>query len=284
MTAYTRLLPEHNSACERAKLSSCSCFCRGAGHQHDLIKRAVAFSGVGVDTMSQFRSDLQRIYGGFHENLRDAETESRRKVPEGLVSLQLDRGRGATWVETLVLDEAIHAAFLRVADESLALTDEERELRKSLVVELAEGALRAVVGDVVSDNISDGHVWCSILAEVNDPDRSTAASSALRYSRICFPRTRVVRAPRSFMQVREAGLDHAISTRESNLMVPGLEGIFLLMGAASCPDLWHHPAAVRYSLRPQTVGVGWPPVGTIRIDQVSSFASLESRWRARGNW
>lgn len=284
MTVSMRLLPEHNAACERAKLSSCSCFCHGAGHQHNLIKRAVAFGGTGVDNINQLESDLRGIYGGFHENVRDVETESRRKAPEDLAVLALDRGRGATWAETLVLDETLHAAFLRIAHESRTLTDEERWLRKSFTVELAEGALRAVGGDVVSHNISDGHIWCSILAEVNDPARSATISPTSRYGRICFPRTRVVRVPRSLMQIREAGLEHAISTTESNRAVPGLEGILLLMGAASCPDLWHHPAAVRYSLRPQTVGVGWPPVNTIRIEQANSFAILESRWHARGNW
>lgn len=42
MPPTVRLLDEHNSACERARLSDCNCFCHGAGHQLDLLKRAVS--------------------------------------------------------------------------------------------------------------------------------------------------------------------------------------------------------------------------------------------------
>lgn len=284
MSGVGHLLPEHNAACERATLSSCNCFCHGAGHQHDLIKRAVTCTNGGANSLAQFRKDLVGVYGGFHLGFRDSATPARRKVPEGLPQIGLMRGRGATWIETILLDEAMHAAFIGVAERSVTYTAAEREKRKSLVVELAEGALRIVGGDVHSHNICDGHIWCSLLAEANEFPVSTPSGRGARYGRICYPRSAKPRLPFGLARVRDAGVKHIRETLRARPGVPDLVDIARLMGAASCPDLWHHPAAVRHSLGPFVLGASWPPNNTTSLVSVSDFDVLKDRWLRNGNW
>ena len=287
MSTTAHLLPEHNHACERARLSSCNCYCHGAGHQYDLIRRAVSCTDGGVNNLAQLLVDVHDIYGGFHTGIRDASTASRRLIPEDLAQLNLDRGRGATWVETLLVDEALHAAFIATARTSASMTEADRQARHDFVVELAEGALRIVAGDVETHNICDGHLWCSILAEANDSN-ATAASSApgqvSPYARICYPRNRQARIPRGLAEVRSAGVTHVRHTLAANSLVPGLDDIARLVGAASCPDLWHHPGAVRYSLTPLVSATSWPPANTTNLALRGQFDVLEQRWTKRGNW
>lgn len=268
LATTSHLLPEHNTACERARLSRCNCYCHGAGHQHDLIMRAVSCTTNGTNELAQLLIDLGDIYGGFHTNFRDGTTEARRKIPEDLATLELKRGRRATWVETLLVDEALHAAFVQVARLSISLTDAERERRKAFVIELAEGALRIVGGDVESHNICDGHLWCSILAEANDSTSQASSApiaQAARYGRICYPRNRNARIPRGLADSRASGVAHVNDVLGGSSAVVGLEDIVHLAGAVTCPDLWHHPAGVRYSLQPFVTGAGWPKASTTTL-------------------
>lgn len=287
MSPAAQLLPEHNHACESARLSSCNCFCHGAGHQLDLIKRAVSCTASGVNNIGQLLSDLDGIYGGFHSGLRDAATPTRRKVPDDLPQIDLNQRRGATWVETLLVDEAVHAAFVTVARTSVSLSDAERASRQDFVIQLAEGALRAVGGDVESHNICDGHLWCSVLAETNDPSSASSTLSVAQaspYGRIAYPRSRQARIPRALATVRAGGVAHARALVASSASVPGLADIIHLVGSATCPDLWHHPAAVRYSLIPFVANSGWAPSGTTSLATQSQLQVLEQRWDKRGNW
>ena len=286
MSTALHLLPEHNSACERARLSTCNCFCHGAGHQLDLLKRAVSCTTSGENEIAQLLLDLQGVYGGFHADLRDSSTPSRRTVPDDLAQLSFERGRGATWEETLLLDEALHAVFVHVARSSVALTDVQRKERRAFVEELAEGALKIVGRDVDAHNISDGHLWCSILAESTSSPTSppTAIPQASPYGRICYPRNRSARAPRDLSGVRAPGFAHVQATLGAWALLPAKDEIVSLMGAASCPDLWHHPAAVRHSLLPFVAAPSWPPAHTTTLAKRPRFNVLEDRWQKRGNW
>lgn len=284
MSKAMPLLAEHNSACERAQLSACNCFCHGAGHQLDLLKRAVSCTSSGVNNISQLLLDLESVFGGFHKSFRDATTPSRRKVPEDLPQLNLDRRRGATWAETLLLDEALHAAFIKVALSSIPLSDVERKERIVFVEELAEDALELVGRDVDAHNITDGHLWCSVLAELNSPQPASfsAISGTSRYGKVCYPRNRTFTIPGDLASVRTGDFTPIQTTLTRSL--PDKDAIVRLMGAASCPDLWHHPAAVRYSLRPFLIESSWPPASTSTLANLAGLDVIASRWRKRGNW
>lgn len=287
MSEALHLLPEHNAACERARLSSCHCYCHGAGHQHDLIKRAVSCTDNGTNNLTQLLQDFRDVYGDFHADFRDGTAKSRRQIPDDISTLSLDRGRGATWVEKMLIDEALHAAFIQVAGASTTLSDAQRADRQAFVVELAEGALKIVGGDVEAQNICDGHLWCSVMAEANDSTSATASpitNTSTRHSRICYPRNQNVRIPQGVAAVRESGVAHVRALLQESHRVVGLEAIVHLVGAASCPDLWHHPAGVRYSLKPFVAGSAWPPVGTTTLARTPQFDILEQRWERRGNW
>lgn len=291
MPPVAHLLDEHNSACERARLSDCNCFCHGAGHQLDLLKRAVSCKpddepSSDKNTLQQLLLDLEGVYGGFHSSPRDADTPSRRTPPEDLAQIDLNRGRGASWLEKLVLDEALHEAFVGVANTSATMTVDERNLRKQFVVRLSEGALRIVGGDVEAHNIADGHLWCSVLAEALDDASSDEAddSVASKYGRIAYPRSGQRRLPLRLQSVREAGGSHVRSVLRDMASVPEAGRILLLMGAATCPDLWHHPAAVRFALVPFLPEPGRAVGGLSKVATRSRFEVLESRWAKRGHW
>lgn len=88
------LFEEHNAACERAHLPGCDCFCNSAGHQSDLIVRAVTCKTTGDNNLTQFLQDVLDIYGGIHTSFRDSSTGSRRLVPTDLATIDLNKGRG----------------------------------------------------------------------------------------------------------------------------------------------------------------------------------------------
>lgn len=280
------LIIEHNSACERARLSTCQCFCHGAGHQLDLLMRAVSCSVTGKNNISQLLTDLNGIFGGFHASYRDSAKPSRRTVPDDLATVALLRGRGATWVETLLVDEALHAAFVRVARDSVTLSSSEREDRLTFVKELASGAFTIVGADVDAHNISDPHLWCSILAESLDPSAARYKNlvGASPHGRICYPRSGSVRVPRGFAAVRSRGRAHIENTLVAHKTIVGMKDILYLMGSAACPDLWHHPAAVRYALMPFVDDSAWPPAHTTTVAKHAGIDVLEHRWTQRGNW
>ncbi|MCV9996545.1 hypothetical protein OIU93_19970 [Paeniglutamicibacter sp. ZC-3] len=285
MTKTMHLFEEHNSACERARLSSCNCYCHGAGHQFDLIKRAVSCSAAGDNNLAQLRDDLHDVYGGFHQNLRDATTPSRRKI-EGVENVPLDRGRGATWVETLLVDEGLHAAFIQIANSSVALSDADREMRVDFVEQLTDGAFRIVGGDVETHNICDGHLWCSIVSEASAylPSIPDSIPSSSGHGKIAYPRESRARIPRNLAGVRSPGVSHVGTILGNFVALAGKEEILRLMGAAACPDLWHHPAAVRYLLYPFVNQLGWPTKETTTLAVKPGIGILESRWDKRGNW
>jgi hypothetical protein len=286
VTAMASLIVEHNAACERAQLSTCHCFCHGAGHQLDLLKRAVSCSTTGKNNVAQLLADLDSVYGGFHSGYRDGATPSRRPVPHDIATIGLLRGRGATWVESLLVDEAMHTAFVSTAHYSASLTASEREARSDFVEHLANGAFRIVGADVDAHNISDPHLWCSILAEALDPSGAQYRhlSGASPHGRICYPRSGQVRVPKRFAAARMAGLTHVEKSLVDYKAVMGAPDILNLMGAAACPDLWHHPAAVRYALLPFVAKPGWPSALTTTLAKRPEFDVLETRWTQRGNW
>jgi hypothetical protein len=137
---------------------------------------------------------------------------------------------------------------------------------------------------VDAHNINDGHLWCSILAEWNSSPASppSGALQASPYGQICYPRSSNVRVPRDLSSVRVPGFAHAKAALNTSL--PGKNEIARLMGAASCPNLWHHPSAVRHSLLPFVTASSWPPANTTTLAKKPNFNVLEERWQKRGRW
>jgi hypothetical protein len=102
--------------------------------------------------------------------------------------------------------------------------------------------------------------------------------------RICYPRNRNVRFPQDLTGVRVTGYAHIQDTLQAHSGTLAAGEILQLMGAASCPDLWHHPGAVRHSLLPFVVAPSWPYAGTTALAVRPRFDVLEGRWDKRGNW
>lgn len=279
---------EHNHACETATLADCHCFCHGAGHQNDLLVRAVSCSDAEIYT--GLLNDLERVLGGFHSSPSDITTPSRgsRAVPEAqeLPHLRTGVKKGASWFESLVVDEGLHAAFIEIAAASMAEDTQLRSAQRAFVERITTSAIGVIGSDVDSINIVDAHVWCSIVSEYLDELASGNASHA--YSEICYPRKTYAQRPASLGAVRQDGLQLLRTAYDSeaasSLSSVRKMQIIRLVGAATCPDLWRHPAAVRFCLYPFAEEGTWPPNSTTRIATLENFKQLRTRWRVKGHW
>ena len=280
----------HNQACETAALANCHCFCHGAGHQNDLVVRAASCDNTA--DMASLLSDLERVLGGFHSSFTDIATRTRpaRNVltPAEVAVFGHQVGRGATWFESLVVDEALHAAFVDVANSSLASTPSTRADSKAFVESITRGAISVVGSKVTLTNVVESHVWCSIVAEHLASITPVAPADPLprSFGDICYPRKSTGRTPSSLSGVRAAGLAHllASSAVASTLSTAQKIALVRLVGAAACPDLWHHPAAVRFCISPLVVSSSWPPPRTTGLATPLQLGDLGRRWRRKGHW
>lgn len=276
----------HDTGCESATQLACKCRCRGAGHQFHLVERAVRCANA--TELHHLEIDLRKIFGGFHTGVRDVITNTRgcRWIPytTEIATLPTDVRRGATWLETLLVDEALHAAFIHEADLSLASTVLERTLRLKFVENITLGAISVVGSPVQFSNVSESHVWCSVVAEFLDTLTQGHAGSG-DYDKICYPRKRLAKHPSTLHSARNQGLQHLGNEYfASQLQATVKISILRLVGSATCPDLWQHPAAVRYCLEPRVNGPTWPPPQTTTLATQPQFGELKSRWAHRSNW
>ncbi|MBT1680985.1 hypothetical protein [Curtobacterium aurantiacum] len=289
MPSTPQVVHVHNAACETAALASCHCFCHGAGHQNDLVVRAAGCSTTA--DRAALAANLETILGGFHASFRDVATRTRgaRKVldPADAASIGHQVGRGATWFETLIVDETLHAMFLRVADGSLKSTAAEQLARKSFVEKTTSGAIGIVGSKVSLTNIAESHVWCAIVAEYLSTLASLPPGEKLPavFDDICYPRLTTGRRPKSLPAVQSAGLAHLSAASSASTLPPSVElELLRLVGAATCPDIWHHPAVARFCLQPFVTDSTWPPKGTSKIVTPLQFNQLVRRWSRKHHW
>lgn len=280
----------HNRACETAGQANCQCFCHGAGHQNDLVMRA-ARCDTTTD-LAALQSDLERVFGGFHHHVRDVVTPTRgsRNVPDpnDIAKISTGVGRGATWYESLLVDEALHAIFIQVARQSLGESVSVRDAQTSLVNQITLGALGLVGMSSTLTNVVESHVWCSVMAEflgrIEDP--SLGPQESARFSAICYPRQTASRVPTGLAAVRLPALAHVDSSFRgaAALTTQRRMELMRLVAGATCPDPWHHPAVVRFALEPFVTEAGWPLAATTQVALVAQFADLRVRWRRKQHW
>lgn len=280
----------HNAACEQAAQADCHCHCHGAGHQFDLIQRAAKCATQADE--DGLVNDLEAIFGGFHTTIRDVNTPtrtSRTHLSSGeAATLKISAGKGATWAETLLLDEAVHAAFLDAARTSRSGSDMDRIARENFVTRVTRKSINVVESKVASNAIENAHVWCSIVAEFADSLQPAAGSHTrtLQYDQICYPRVTREKTPPHLPAVRNAGLQHLASeyNAANNLSTSDKIQLLRLVGMATCADPWHHPAIVRNCIQPLVVSPNWPPTGTTTIAVMPYFRTLSVRWTRKRHW
>jgi hypothetical protein len=279
----------HNAACETAALASCHCFCHGAGHQNDLVVRAAKCATTADH--ATLAANLLNILGGFHTSFRDVATRTRggRNVLTTREAASLGNlvRRGATWYETLIVDEALHAMFLLTASNSQAASVVDRDERRLFVERITSGAIVIVRSPAVVANVAESHVWCSIVAEFISGLVPMPPGQALPaiFDDICYPRLTTGRRPGSLAAVKAAGLAHLDSAYAASPLSPSmLLELLQLVAAATCPDIWHHPAVARFAVRPVVMGASWPPPRTTTIVKRVHLDELQRRWARRGHW
>lgn len=280
----------HNAACEQAAQADCHCQCHGAGHQFDLIVRASQCeTQADEDTL---RNDLEAVFGGFHTSTRDAATPTRTSrnllTSREAATLKLSVGKGATWFETLLVDEAVHAAFIHVARRSRTNTAQGRLRRADFITRITRNSISVVGSPVAANNIANSHVWCSIVAEFVDslPPVGQSPTRQLKYDQICYPRATPVRTPSLLAAVRSKGLQHLAREYHaaSTLSTADRLDLLRLVGMATCADPWHHSATVRHCIHPFITSPGWAPFGTTAVANAQNFRSLTARWTRKRHW
>ena len=280
----------HNAACESAALANCNCHCHGAGHQKDLIFRAAGCANTA--DFSVLAQNLESVLGGFHTGFRDVRTATRsgRNVlsAKDAASIGHQVGRGATWFETITVDEVMHAMFLQVANSSLSATPAQRMDRELFIDRVTNGAIGVVGSTVTVSTIAESHVWCSIVTEYLSGLLPIPPGAKLPplFDAICYPRLTAARRPTSLPLVRAAGLAHLAGAAAS---FPALSAstqleLLRLVAAATCPDIWHHPAVARFCLQPIVADASWPPPHTSTIVTPVVLNDLERRWARKRHW
>lgn len=289
MASTTPVQHVHNSACETAALANCNCFCHGAGHQNDLVVRSATCADA--TSLSTLRQNLQGVLGGFHSDFRDVNTPTRgaRKTPTAAEAARLSfRTRyGATWYETLLVDEALHAAFVTVAHASVTASQSARDAQALFIENVTRAAITIVGSQVAVTNVVESHVWCSIVAEYLGARTPPVATDPhpRSYSNICYPRKSRGRQPSSLARVRTTGLQHIASAEAAAQSIPQPVRLDLLrlVGAATCPDVWRHAAVARFCLGPFVAANQWPS-NTTKLATNSEFSNLRLRWQRKNNW
>jgi hypothetical protein len=237
-------------------------------------------------------NDLEGVFGGFHATIRDVTTSTRtfRNVltPGEAATLKLSAGKGATWAETLLVDEAVHTAFVEVARKSRSVSTPDRLARADFITRITRNSISVVGSSVAAHNIANSHVWCSIVAEFVDSLAQVGPGSGrpLKYDQICYPRATPVKTPSLLPSVRANGLQHlAAEYNAANaLSIADRLDLLRLVGMATCADPWHHPATVRHCIHPSVTSPTWPPSGTTTIASAQNFRSLTSRWTRKRHW
>lgn len=166
------------------------------------------------------------------------------------------------------------------------MTEDQRSVREAYVKDLIEGAFSIVGGSFGVKNVREGHLWCSIIAEACEslptiPARVPASST---HGKICYPRQGRALKPSQLDSVRPAGVAHVRAKYAAYGSVKAKDDVLRLMGAAACPDLWHHPAAVRNLVDPFVGAPSWPPANCTTLAVNPEFGNLEHRWSKNGHW
>ncbi len=289
MNSASQIDFEHNPACERAHNPGCKCRCRGAGHQVDLLYRALSCSSA--QDLQEFERDLERALGGLHARFDQVSVPARkgRRIPRAseISRANYSRGWGATWFETLVVDDFLKVALLSTAQASLQSTAGARTRQNKLAADITTGAM-GIIPTTTGTTIADGHLWCSIVAEAaaSQVGRSGLGSPAPRYSLLCLPRHSRTLEPVAYSSTRATGLRHIRQAIAASSLSPTHKSqVLALTGAAVCADMWRHPAVVRECalsfarLSPPSQALSQASVGTS-----GNLAALADRWREQGHW
>ncbi|WP_213816912.1 hypothetical protein [Glaciihabitans sp. dw_435] len=242
--------------------------------------------------MSALLGDLERIFGEFHSSFRDAtaRTRSARSVLTSaeIGAVRFDVGKGATRYESLIVDETLHSVFIEIAQRSLASTPADRKQQEEFIERITRGAITVVGTPVTFTNVVESHVWCSVVAEkvVQLTTQASAIPAGRSYAGVGYPRQSASRLPQSLAGVRSQGLQHLDDALAafSSLSVSQVVDLLRLVGAATCPDPWHHAAVVRYCLEPFVTAALWAPSNATKIVNSANFDDLRRRWQSKRHW
>lgn len=290
MTSITGPRVQHNAGCEQAMHTNCKCHCRGTGHQVDLLRRAAKCDGT--PGLALLEGDLERVFGGFHTSVQDISTPTRRATkapkPSKLARLDTEVGRDATWLETLLVDEALHAAFIEVARSSMGSSGPTRNARERYVEHITYEAINVVGSHVSFYGVVESHVWCSLVAETLASAITPSPSNPppAGFDAIGYPRRSTPGRPSTLTAVRAAGLQyiHSALTRPDALSTAMRLELLQLVGAATCSDPWQHAAVVRYCLDPFVQARAWPPQRSTTLAVPTNFVELRRRWQRKHRW
>lgn len=297
---------KHNDPCERAKSAECDCRCDGIMHQRDVLIAAFESRGSPAD----FDRELTRLFGSPFTTLSMDPVppeRARRKNWEPMASASTAKERGQ--IEKRIVDVTLRDLLRIVHAMPLQAKAGWMSFLNALTVQPGWDSLVTRVETVAGchDKIS-GYFWGSMLAaasgayaagtSVSDADIiAFPASVSTTFDQARYPRAN---AGKTVKTIKEMTFPDAVSIAakpianawSTTTIAASEKGTVLaVVGSAVSPDLWHHPAAVRYLLLPAVSGIRTlVPSASFSLDSATQTVEdaidteLTEKWRARGVW
>ncbi|MCM1011784.1 hypothetical protein [Brevibacterium sp. XM4083] len=296
----------HESSCERAASPDCYCMCDGMMHQRDVLIAAFESRGTPAD----FDRELTRLFGSPFTTLSMDPVppdRDRRDNWEPMASASTAKKRSQ--VEQRVVDVALRD-LLRIVH---AMPPHSKpgwsSLLNALTIQASWGSIVTQIAAIAGphDEVS-GYFWGSMLAAASGAQTlgssvspadigSFPGSVSTVFDQARHPRAN---AGNTVKMIKEMTYPNAVSVAAkpvasawSTTTVTAREKgtVLAIVGSAVSPDLWHHPAAVRYLLLPAVSGIrALVPSASFSLDSAIQTAEdairteLAEKWRDRGVW
>lgn len=312
----------HDPDCERASQPGCVCPCLSLMHQCDVLDAMLEPRGAAADA----ERELNKMFGSAFTDFSDptpAQTVRRgnwQHWATSPASAQENTQREQRIVDVALRDVLAHAHQVqRFGDGWLSLGDDLR----------ARGSWWTIAGAIeksmsaaatASDHRTRGYFWSTMLAaasaaaRLDNPPMPTQIAAAVTspprrvagavdplpgipmFGRILYPRQGI---PNTIAEVTvPAAVKIAADQIAAALSVTPLPPeqarlVLQIVGITICPDLWRHPAAVKFLLIPaiRTLRIRWK--ASFSLDNNPAGATIENlirtelgdkwaTWRGRG--
>lgn len=285
----------HNQPCEGAEGITCDCTsCNTTGHGTAMLERCLVATGRSDRDYPLLYDKLNEIFGPFHTDRSTDQYRWRRGRSDEVfipppTAAQMETGRHATRLETVVLDDGLHDLLLQAAER----TDTAKMVPFARAV--TDGATSPMSGAIdaaggVGGRSVDPHVWCSIVTAYRYSRRwrrrylrRRRTVRSPRYFAICYPRKSTPIVPQAITpSVVRAGFGVLQDAASGTLSDPEINFALRMVALTCCIDVHQHSAVVRtcmMSLR-QARGRQHILMPSYEID----LAEVRDRWDRRGNW
>lgn len=296
----------HEPSCERAASPDCGCRCDGMMHQRDVLVAAFESRGSPAD----FDRELTRLFGSPFTTLSmDPVPPQRDRRDDWEPIATASTGKKRSQIEQRVVDVTLRDLLCIVHGLPMQAKRGWSSFLDALTVQSSWHSIVTSVEVIAGrhDGVS-GYFWGSMLAAASGAHAAGTSVSApvieafpagvsTVFDQARYPRAN---AGDTVKTIKEMTFPAAVSVAakpiasawSTTAVAAGEKGTVLaVVGSAVSPDLWHHPAAVRYLLLPAVSGIRTlVPSASFSLDSATQTvedaidSELAEKWRTRGVW